>query len=75
MTTLTGQRISRRGSHLKLVSSGDDARAMTVVQTGRLCEINDPEPGPRDANALVARFAGLLPGDVEVDGVFSLGEI
>ena len=74
MTTLTGKRTSRRGSHLKLVSSNDDARPMTVAPTGQLCDINDPTPGPRDASALVARFARVLPGDVELDGVFSLGE-
>lgn len=75
MTTLTGKRTSRRGSHLKLVTSNDDARAMTVAPTGQLCEIDDPNPGPRDASALVARFARVLPGDVELDGLFSLGEV
>ncbi len=74
MTTLTGKRTSRRGSHLKLVSSNDDARPMTVAPTGQLCEIDDPTPGPRDASALVARFSRVIPGDVELDGLFSLGE-
>ena len=58
----------------KLVSSTDDARAMTVAPAGALRDIHDPNPGPRDARALVAHFARVLPGDVEVDGVFSLGE-
>jgi hypothetical protein len=74
MTTLMGQRTSRRGSHLKLVSSGDDARSMPVAPTGKVCDIDDPAPGPRDASALITRFARVLPSDVEVDGVFSLGE-
>ena len=73
MATLTGRRTGR-GSHLKLVSSNDDAPAMTVAPTGLIRDINDPTPGPRDASALVARFARVLPSDVEVDGIFSLGE-
>ena len=73
MATLTEPRTSRR-SHLKLVPSSDDARAMTVAPTGKVCDVDDPTPGPRDAHALIARFARVLPGDVEVDGVFSLGE-
>ena len=75
MTTLTGARTSRRGSHLKLAPSGDDAGAMTVAPTGKICDLDDPTPGPRDANALITRFARVLPRDVELDGVFSLGEI
>ena len=73
MATLTGRRTGR-GSHLKLVSSNDDARAMTVAPTGLIRDISDPAPGPRDASALVARFAQVLPTDIEVEGIFSLGE-
>ncbi len=72
MATLTGRRTGR-GSHLKLVSSNDDAPAMTVAPTGLIREISDPRPGPRDASALVARFARVLPSDAEIDGLFSLG--
>ena len=72
MATLTGRRTGR-GSHLKLVSSNDDARAMTVAPTGLVRDISDPTPGPRDASALVARSAGVIPTDVEIDGIFSLG--
>ena len=72
MATLTDTR-KRRGSHLKLVSSKDDGRAMTVAPTGELCDLDDPTPGPRDASALVARFARVLPRDADFGGVFSLG--
>jgi hypothetical protein len=74
MATLTKPRTSGRRSHLKLVSSNDDAAAMTVAPTGKICDLDDPNPGPRDASALVARFARVLPADVEIDGIFSLGE-
>ena len=73
MATLTGRRTGR-GSHLKLVSSNDDAPAMTMAPTVSVRDISDPTPGPCDASALVARFARVLPGDVEIDGIFSLGE-
>ena len=72
MTTLTHSR-TRRGSHLKLVRSQDDGRAMTVAPTGRLCDLDDPTPGPRDASALVARFSRVLPSDADFGGLFSLG--
>ena len=72
MATLTGRRAGR-GSHLKLVSSNDDAPAMTVVPVGTIRDIDDPDPGPRDASALVARFAQVLPADMDFDGIFSLG--
>lgn len=52
----------------------DDAGAMTVAPTGKLCDLDDPTPGPRDASALIARFARVLPGECDVDGMFSLGE-
>jgi hypothetical protein len=39
----------------------------------RTLAIDDPTPGPRDAEALVAHFGGLLPADVDADGVFSFG--
>ena len=72
MATLTDAR-TRRGSHLKLVPSLDDGRAMTVAPTGQLCDIDDPTPGPRDASAIVARFARVLPLDADFGGVFSFG--
>lgn len=72
MATLTDTRM-RGGSHLKLVSSQDDGRAMTVAPTGQLCDLDDPTPGPRDASALVARFSRVLPSDADFGGVFSLG--
>ena len=72
MATLTDTR-TRRGSHLKLVSSQDDGRAMTVAPTGQLCDLDDPTSGPRDASALVACFARVLPSDADFGGVFSLG--
>lgn len=74
MGTLTKPHSGGGRSHLKLVHSVDDARVMTVAPTGRICDLNDPDPGPRDAAALVARFSRVLPHDVECDGVFSLGE-
>ena len=74
MATLTDIRSSRRGSHLKLVTSMDDGRPMTVGPTGKICDLDDPTPGPRDAAALVARFSRVLPGDVECHGLFSYGE-
>ena len=46
---------------------------MTVAPTGELCDLDDPTPGPRDASALVARFARVLPRDADFVGVFSLG--
>jgi len=73
MATLTDARTGRRGSHLKLVRSQDDGPAMTVAPTGKVCDVDDPTPGPRDASALVARFERMLPRDVEFGGVFSLG--
>ena len=73
MATLTGTRFSRRGSHLKLVTSMDDGPAMTVAPTGKIFDLDDPTPGPRDASALVARFARVLPADTDFDGIFSLG--
>lgn len=72
MATLTHTR-GPRGSHLKLVASLDDGRAMTVAPTGQLCDLDDPTPGPRDAAALVARFARVLPHDADFGGLFSLG--
>ena len=72
MATLTDTR-TRRGSHLKLVPSLDDGRAMTVAPSGQICDLDDPTPGPRDASALVARFARVLPHDADFGGVFSLG--
>jgi len=70
MATLTHTR-TRRGSHLKLVRSQDDGRAMTVAPTGQLCDLD--APGPRDASALVTRFSRVLPSDADFGGVFSLG--
>ncbi len=72
MATLTENR-SQRGSHLKLARSHDDGRAMTVAPSGKICDLDDPTTGPRDASALVARFARVLPTDVDFGGVFSLG--
>ena len=46
---------------------------MTVAPTGMIRDIDDPNPGPRDASALVARFARVLPPDTDFDGIFSLG--
>jgi hypothetical protein len=63
--TLTGQRTERRRNHLRLVTSNDTPR--------RTLAMDDPTPGPRDAVALVAHFGGLLPADVDTDGVFSFG--
>ncbi len=74
MGTLTKPRSAGGRSHLKLVHSTDDARGMTVAPTGKLCDLDDPNPGPRDAAALVARFSRVLPSDIDCDGVFSLGE-
>ena len=74
MATLTDTRLGRRGSHLKLVASMDDGPAMTVAPTGKIFDLDDPAPGPRDASALVARFAQVLPSEVELDGIFTLGQ-
>jgi hypothetical protein len=65
MATLTGQRTERRRNHLHLVTSNEPRR--------RTLPVDDPTPGPRDAAALVAHFDGLLPDDVDTDGVFTLG--
>jgi hypothetical protein len=65
MAALTGQRTERRRNHLRLVSTTETPR--------RLLAVDDPTPGPRDAEALVAHFDALLPTDVETDGVFTLG--
>ena len=46
---------------------------MTVAPTGKLCDLDDPTPGPRDASALIARFARMLPSDCDIDGMFSFG--
>jgi hypothetical protein len=45
----------------------------TTETPRRLLAVDDPTPGPRDAEALVAHFDALLPTDVETDGVFTLG--
>ena len=73
MATLTKPQSGGGRSHLKLVHSADDARAMTVAPTGQLFDLDDPNPGPRDAAALVARFSRVLPTDIDCDGVFALG--
>ena len=73
MATLTGKRPDQRRSHLKRTAANDDGRPMMVGPTGKVRSVDDPTPGPRDASALVARFSRVLPRDVDVDGVFSLG--
>jgi hypothetical protein len=71
MTTLTGQRTFARRAHLRLVSSNDQpTQAPSPVLAA-----SDPEPGPRDVADLIARFAGILPGDDACDGLFSLGSL
>ena len=73
MVTLTGNRTHGR-SHLKLVHSRDDARAMNTASLDALRALDDPNPGPRDALLLASRFATMLPDDTDFDGIFSLGE-
>lgn len=73
MATLTGNRAKGR-SHLKLVYSRDDARAMNTASLDALRSLEDPNPGPRDASMLVSRFAQVLPDTVDYDGLFSYGE-
>ena len=73
MATLTGNRTHGR-SHLKLVHSRDDARAMNTASLDALRALDDPSPGPRDASLLASRFATVLPDDTDFDGIFSLGE-
>ena len=73
MATLAGNPTHGR-SHLKLVHSRDDARAMNTASLDALRALDDPSPGPRDASLLVSRFAVVLPEDTDYDGIFSLGE-
>lgn len=69
MTTLTGQRTQARRAHLTLVSS--DGRSTHAASP--VLAMDDPRNGPRDAAALVAAYARILPGDAAGDGVFTLG--
>jgi hypothetical protein len=65
MATLTHRRDRSARNHLTLVSTVE-----TVEPTVR--RVEDPEPGPRDADELVARFASLLPDQLDCDGAFTI---
>jgi hypothetical protein len=66
MAVLTKSEATRRGRHLRLVTR-DDRRPELAL--------DDPTPGRRDLDAVVDRFASLLPDHVDAVGAFSLGSV
>jgi hypothetical protein len=69
MATLTGHR--SRARRARRASAPSTERSMPVRAS--VCAVDDPEPGPRDAADLVARFSRSLPDAPDCTGVFSLG--